>query len=228
MITSEQNRQVRFIYRTEEAEEPRGSGMLFSGRSAGRRRSHSQRRGGAGRLFVSESFLNSASFGKIKELYSSAYRKTLELVLLPVSDKLFAAMGDIHDPSGDRRGDRFSRDRSCGDGLRPGKITASSARYGLLVLENLQDPGNIGTIIRTAAAAGMAGILCTKGTVDIYNSKVLRSTAGAIFRLPLCRPGRTALPWQPICGAAAFRCAPPTREGERNYFSRVLPGIQLS
>lgn len=54
----------------------------------------------------------------------------------------------------------------------------------LLVLDNLQDPGNLGTIFRTAEAAGVTGILLSKDCVDIYNPKVIRSTMGAIFRMP--------------------------------------------
>ena len=54
----------------------------------------------------------------------------------------------------------------------------------ILVLDRIQDPGNLGTIIRTAAAAGFGGIISLKGTVDIYNLKVLRATAGAIFNIP--------------------------------------------
>ena len=55
----------------------------------------------------------------------------------------------------------------------------------LLVLDNLQDPGNLGTIFRTAEAAGVTGIILSKDSVDIYNPKVIRSTMGAIFRMPL-------------------------------------------
>ena len=54
----------------------------------------------------------------------------------------------------------------------------------LLVLENLQDPGNLGTIIRTAEGAGVTGILMSRGTADLYNPKVTRSTMGSIFRVP--------------------------------------------
>ena len=57
----------------------------------------------------------------------------------------------------------------------------------LLVLDNLRDPGNLGTIIRTAEAAGMSGILLSEGCVDITNPKVVRSTMGAIFRVPFVR-----------------------------------------
>ncbi|GAA0085080.1 RNA methyltransferase [Clostridium sp. CTA-7] len=54
-----------------------------------------------------------------------------------------------------------------------------------LVCDKVQDPGNLGTIIRTAHAAGVAGIILTKGTVDIYNDKTIRSTMGSIFYVPI-------------------------------------------
>ena len=54
----------------------------------------------------------------------------------------------------------------------------------LVVLDNLQDPGNLGTIFRTAEAAGVTGILLSKDCVDAYNPKVIRSTMGAVFRMP--------------------------------------------
>jgi RNA methyltransferase, TrmH family len=55
----------------------------------------------------------------------------------------------------------------------------------LLVLDGIQDPGNLGTILRTALSAGVRHVCLTSGTVDVYNSKVLRSTMGAIFSLIL-------------------------------------------
>lgn len=54
----------------------------------------------------------------------------------------------------------------------------------LLFLENLQDPGNLGTIMRTAEGAGMTGIILSKGSVDFYNPKTVRSTMGSLFRVP--------------------------------------------
>ncbi len=54
----------------------------------------------------------------------------------------------------------------------------------ILVLESLRDPGNLGTIVRTAEAAGMTGIVLSEDSVDIYNPKVVRSTMGAILRVP--------------------------------------------
>lgn len=57
---------------------------------------------------------------------------------------------------------------------------------GFYVLaDKVQDPGNMGTIIRTANAAGANGIILTKGTVDIYNDKTLRATMGSIFKMPI-------------------------------------------
>ena len=54
----------------------------------------------------------------------------------------------------------------------------------LMVLDQLQDPGNLGTILRTAEAAGVTGVIMSKDTVDIYNPKVIRSTMGSIYRVP--------------------------------------------
>ena len=54
----------------------------------------------------------------------------------------------------------------------------------LVVLENIQDPGNLGTIIRTAEGAGATGIIMSDKTVDIYNPKTIRSTMGSLFRMP--------------------------------------------
>ncbi|MGK0465958.1 TrmH family RNA methyltransferase, partial [Clostridium sp.] len=57
---------------------------------------------------------------------------------------------------------------------------------GFYVLaDKIQDPGNMGTIIRTAHAAGALGVIITKGTVDIYNEKTLRATMGSIFKMPV-------------------------------------------
>ena len=56
-------------------------------------------------------------------------------------------------------------------------------RYG--VLENLQDPGNLGTIVRTAEALGLDGLILSTGCCDVYNSKVLRGSMGGVFRMPL-------------------------------------------
>ena len=54
----------------------------------------------------------------------------------------------------------------------------------VLVLDGLQDPGNVGTLFRTAEAAGVSGVLLTRGCADPLSPKALRASAGSAFRLP--------------------------------------------
>jgi TrmH family RNA methyltransferase len=54
-----------------------------------------------------------------------------------------------------------------------------------IVLDNLQDPGNLGTIVRTAEGAGVDAVFLSKESVDIYNPKTIRSTMGSIYRMPV-------------------------------------------
>jgi TrmH family RNA methyltransferase len=65
-----------------------------------------------------------------------------------------------------------------------GRGSACGGAPLLLVLEDIQDPGNLGTIFRTAEAAGATGILMSRGTVDLFHPKVVRATMSAIFRMP--------------------------------------------
>lgn len=55
-----------------------------------------------------------------------------------------------------------------------------------ILLDDLRDPGNLGTIMRTAEGAGMSGVILSKDSVDLFNPKVVRATMGAIFRMPYC------------------------------------------
>lgn len=64
------------------------------------------------------------------------------------------------------------------------EILAGDENPCLFLLENLQDPGNMGTILRTSEGAGVSGIIINRESVDPYNPKVIRSTMGAIFRMP--------------------------------------------
>jgi TrmH family RNA methyltransferase len=66
------------------------------------------------------------------------------------------------------------------ENLWPGQRHAA-----LVVVDGVQDPGNLGTIIRSADAFGAGGVLLTRGTVDLYNPKTLRSTMGSVFHLPV-------------------------------------------
>lgn len=55
----------------------------------------------------------------------------------------------------------------------------------IVVLAGVQDPGNVGTILRSAEAFGSAGVVLSEGTVSPFNSKVIRASAGSMFRLPV-------------------------------------------
>ena len=56
---------------------------------------------------------------------------------------------------------------------------------GCLLLDGIQDPGNLGTIVRMAEGAGVTGIIMSSNTVDIYNPKTIRSTMGSLYRVPV-------------------------------------------
>jgi len=77
--------------------------------------------------------------------------------------------------------------------IHQGDFAEPSALNFILIIDEMRDPGNLGTIFRTAAAAGVQFILLTKGTVDPYSPKVVRSAMGAHFHLHLA--GRN---WQQI------------------------------
>jgi TrmH family RNA methyltransferase len=70
----------------------------------------------------------------------------------------------------------------------------------ILILDQLRDPGNLGTILRSAEAAGVGQVLLAPGTVDCYNPKVVRSAMGAHFRLPVA-----GLDWPTIAGRVTGR-----------------------
>jgi len=65
----------------------------------------------------------------------------------------------------------------------------------LLVLDGIQDPGNLGTLVRAAAAFALSGVLLLEGTVDPYNPKAVRAAAGGLFRVPVVR-----VPWSEVGG----------------------------
>ncbi|MCI8466296.1 MAG: RNA methyltransferase [Lachnospiraceae bacterium] len=86
----------------------------------------------------------------------------------------------------------------------------------LLFLENLQDPGNLGTIFRAGEGAGVTGILMSRETVDAYNPKVVRSTMGSIYRVPfaVCDNLEETLK---VCKEAGVTSYAAHLGGEKNY-----------
>lgn len=70
-------------------------------------------------------------------------------------------------------------EKNCSEGF------PADSDGNVVVLDRLQDPGNIGTIIRTAEAAGYAGVMTLKGTGDVYSPKTVRAAAGSLLRMPI-------------------------------------------
>jgi len=69
--------------------------------------------------------------------------------------------------------------------ISPADFVEKGAAGNFVVLDRLQDPGNIGTIIRTADAAGYSLVVAMKGTADVFSPKVVRAAAGSLFRVPV-------------------------------------------
>lgn len=90
----------------------------------------------------------------------------------------------------------------------------------VVLVDKVQDPGNMGTIIRTAHAVGAAGIIMTKGTVDIYNDKVLRSTMGSIFYLPVIEDA--TLDKVKELKENGFKLVVSSLQGKNNFFEEDL------
>lgn len=101
-----------------------------------------------------------------------------------VSDQVFRKMSDTKSPQGILCLVKMP-EYSVDDFLK----RYESGRLKLLILESIQDPGNLGTMVRTCEAAGFDGIIANDSTVDIYNPKVIRSTMGGIFRVPVMYSG---------------------------------------
>jgi len=96
-----------------------------------------------------------------------------------VTDQCMNKMSDTDNPQGILavvKQNRYTLPDLLGDGTKKPMI---------FVMDHLQDPGNMGTIIRMAEGAGATGILIGNNSADIYNPKVVRSTMGSIFRVPI-------------------------------------------
>ena len=101
-----------------------------------------------------------------------------------ISPELSRYMGDTMNPQG-----VFCIAKMLDNSLIIDKINIIGTYSAL---EDIQDPGNMGTIIRTAEALGLDGILLSDGCCDVYNPKVLRASMGGVFRMPLMRVGDMA------------------------------------
>lgn len=86
----------------------------------------------------------------------------------------------------------------------------------LLLLEDLQDPGNLGTILRTAEGAGVDGIILSRGCVDLYNPKTIRSTMGSVYRMPFLYT-ETLADVLPVLGKKGIRTYAAHLQGQKDY-----------
>lgn len=80
-----------------------------------------------------------------------------------------------------------TKSKSAIVGLCRKKTAKLEQKRRLLLLDTIQDPGNLGTIIRTAVSFGFDGIVMNAGCADLYNEKTIRSSQGAIFSVPVVR-----------------------------------------
>lgn len=168
MITSTGNQKVKEIIQLQKKSRARNQAGVFL--VEGLRMIQEVPKDRLEKLYVSEGFYQKHR----AELEAEGFTERTGLEL--VSDHVFAAMSDTKTPQG-----------VLGI-VRRAEYTAETlmgqAMPFLMVLDNLQDPGNLGTIFRTAEAAGVTGIVMSRDCVDIYNPKTIRSTMGAIYRMP--------------------------------------------
>lgn len=120
------------------------------------------------KVFVSESFFSEMDYD-----LQSALREEKVLIL---KDRVFNQVSDTKTPQGIMA--------TVAMPVYTLNELLKDKNPNLLILEDLRDPGNLGTMIRTAEAAGVGGIVLNSSSVDIFNPKVIRSTMGSIFRVP--------------------------------------------
>lgn len=152
-------------------------------------------------VYVAESFLSGNTDKKtalaesVKEKINSC-KSSPNIEFEIVSDQVFKKMSDTVTPQGVLcvlKKVAQSLDSVLKDLLNHSELCVKSEhttvdvndRLRILVLEGIQDPGNLGTMIRTSEAAGIDFILADRNTVDVFNPKVIRSTMGSIYRVPV-------------------------------------------
>lgn len=119
-------------------------------------------------VYVSETFMAEKDHGAMLEGYDYEV----------VADYVFAKMCDTLTPQGILTLVRFP-EHTVED------ILKKKEHPLIVILESIQDPGNLGTIIRTGEGAGISGVIVNKETVDLYNPKTIRGTMGSIYRVPV-------------------------------------------
>ena len=124
---------------------------------------------------VVDVFMTPDAFAKNADLVGLASAAGVDIE--QVSEQVLAQMADTTTPQGVIAVSQMTRTSLEG--------VLQTAPTLLVVLDRVSDPGNAGTIIRVAVAAGAQGVIVTSDSVDIYNPKVVRSTTGSIFHIPI-------------------------------------------
>ncbi len=129
---------------------------------------------------VKEVYVSESGMGKFGEELKELGFESDDRRVTVTSDSLFTTISNTKTPQGIMAVvERINH--SLEDVLQTLKTTKTSS---ILILESIQDPGNLGTIIRSAEAAGVTAVIMGGDTCDIFNPKVVRSTMGGIFRVP--------------------------------------------
>ncbi|MCI9594059.1 MAG: RNA methyltransferase [Lachnospiraceae bacterium] len=124
-------------------------------------------------IYVSESFLRAHQDKELSAFLSMFHWE-------PVADPVMKVMADTQTPQGILA---LVRQRHYTLKEILNRPPAGQAHH-LIILETLQDPGNLGTILRAGEGAGITGVVMDETTADIYNPKVIRSTMGSVYRVP--------------------------------------------
>lgn len=176
MITSMSNSQMKYIQQLMKKAKVRRESGLFVVEGIKMFREAPKKR--IEKVYAAASFLESGDNRRILEGKEfGAGSSGLEVV----EDKVFRSLSDTVTPQG-----ILCLVRQVSTPLTVMLESKEGGREPLLmILEDLQDPGNLGTILRTGEGAGVSGVILNKKCVDLYNPKVIRSTMGSVYRMPV-------------------------------------------
>lgn len=169
MITSTGNQQIKHIIQLQKKAALRKKEDVFV--AEGRKMCAEAAPARIVQAFASESFLQRKEQAALIE-----EKRAAGVPVEIVSDNVMSAMSDTKTPQGVLCVVR-QQHYALAD-----MLSAKTPR--LMLLEEVRDPGNLGTILRAGEGAGISGVLLTPGCVDIYNPKTIRSTMGSLYRVP--------------------------------------------
>lgn len=208
MITSSANQQIKRIVQLNKKAKTRYGQRVFV--AEGMKMSMEAPRESIEAMYVSESFLENEEKGGMIQGYP--YEVVSDSIFRTISDtqtpqgilclvkmpeyRLEDLLGNCQPgavgpdrkpalPAGSQAGScQTDVDRFAGNKGRGNVASPPQKDTHLLILEGIQDPGNLGTMVRAGEGAGVTGILMDRATVDIFNPKTIRATMGSLYRVP--------------------------------------------